>query len=81
MGHFDWPIAKNILKLCPLPPKIKVTYFYTIFYCRRVKPVSGMREQLQLVRVPSLGYTIAMEGRDLNRREEKIFRMATQKKR
>ncbi len=43
MGHFDWPIAKNILKLCPLPPpKIKVTYFYTIFYCR-VKPVSGMR--------------------------------------
>ncbi len=37
-------------------------------------------EQLQLVRVPGLGYTIAMEGRDFNGRVEKIFWTATQKR-
>jgi hypothetical protein len=30
-----------------------------------------------LVRVPGLGYTIGMEGKDFNEREEKIFWMAT----
>jgi hypothetical protein len=30
--------------------------------------------------VPGLAYIIAMEGRDFNGREEKIFWMATQKR-
>ncbi len=37
-------------------------------------------EQLQLVRVPGLSYTIAMQGRDFNGREKKIFWMATKKR-
>jgi hypothetical protein len=60
MGHFDWPISKNILKLCPLPPQNKSdTFLHHFLLSCKIVYVSNHVKHVSLKQYTHIWFSVS----------------------